>query len=243
MTVTRVEVDGATMLNKLGADKIVHDLADDETICPTCKGVGIHKSESPYGLSEEPRKWDDPFPYKHQWLTPCHHCYMGKIRVCLLCKGFLERARTICECKEARAIRDAEAASKEEERRARLPRIDLEDYNLDMVWSDSADRYITTDALGDHLEEYPDDTIFACTEAQAQIAPAADDVIESILTMASEEIEDGEDHVEFKEGHKEALDALLDTWFKEYVKPREVFWQDNGLIIEVPSALREPSDE
>lgn len=26
MSVTRVEVDGATMLNKLGADKIIHDL-------------------------------------------------------------------------------------------------------------------------------------------------------------------------------------------------------------------------
>jgi hypothetical protein len=222
------------MLLKLGTDKIVHDLGDDETICPTCKGVGIHKSESVYGLSEEPRKWDDPFPYKHQWLTPCHHCYMGKIRVCLLCKGFLERSRTWCECPEARALRDNKAAETEDERQAKLPRIKLEDYKLEMVYSDHCDKYLTVDALCDHLDDHPDDVIFACTLARASIEPSAGDVIESIERMASEEVEDGEDRVDYKPGAREALDATLKAWFDEYVICPDVYWQNNNLIVEIP---------
>lgn len=241
MSTTRVEVDGAAMLIRLGADKIVHDLADDETICPTCKGVGIHKSESVYGLALEERKWDDPFPYKHQWLTPCHHCYMGKIRICLLCKGCLERARTQCECKEARALRDAAAAEKEDARRAKLPKIKLEDYKLEMVYSDATQEYLTLDELHDHLDDHLDDVIFACTMAKASIEPCGGDVIEEIERMASEEVEDGEDRISYREGARENLDAVLSTWFKEYVEVPDVYWQNNNLIVEVPRD--EPTDE
>jgi hypothetical protein len=241
MSTTRVEVDGAAMLLKLGTDKIVHDLADNETICPTCKGVGIHKSESVYGLSEEPRKWDDPFPYKHQWLTPCHHCHMGKILICLLCKGYIERSRTWCECKEARALRDAEAAKKEGERRAKLPRVKLEDYELDMVYCEDHSDYLTTDAIYDHLDDHDDCTFFACTMAKAQIEPDAETVIDEIMRMASEEVEDGEDRVDMKPGGQEALDAALKKWFDEYVEVPDVYWQNSNLIVEIPDA--EPVSE
>lgn len=222
------------MLLKLGTDKIVHDLAEDETICPTCKGVGIHKSESAYASGEEPRKWDDPFPYKHQWLTPCHHCYMGKIRVCLLCKGFLERARTWCECKEARAIRDAEAAEKELARRAKLPKIAWKDYELMMVYCEDCSEYVMDDSVEDHLVDHPDHTFFACTKAKASIDPSAETVIDEIMRQASEEIEDGEDRVDMKPGGQEALEVLLAKWFEEYVDCPDVYWQDNNLIVEVP---------
>jgi hypothetical protein len=163
---------------------------------------------------------------------------MGKIRVCLLCKGFLERARTWCECKEARALRDAAAAEKEAVRRVKLPRIAWKDYELLMVYCDDCSEYVMDDSVEDHLEEHPDHVFFACTKAKASIEPCGGDVIEDIERMASEEIEDGEDRIDYKEGAREKLDAVLAAWFEEYVEVPDMFWQDNSLIVEVPDVER-----
>jgi len=234
---TRFEVDALSALDVLGAGRIVHDLQDNERLCPTCKGVGIHKTEQVYGLATDPERWRDPFPYRDQWLTPCRDCYLGKREVCPLCDDLMQRGRLHCECAAARAQRDAAKAAKEGERLAKLPRIKLADYELDQVYCDDHSEYILVDDLDDH----DDCTIFACVMAKPSIEPAADGVIDEIERMADEKVEDGAAHIRYTPHAKEALDVLLAKWFAENVETNEVYWPNRNLIVEIPDD--EPTDE
>jgi len=242
--VARVIVDVTQVYPELGLGSVVHDLTEDEQVCLVCKGLGLHKTEQVYGLRNEGdqyQHWNDPFPYKDQYLVPCGGCYAGKAKFCELCEQVIDRHRSRCECKGATALRDAADREKEGARRAKLPRIKLVDYDCEMVYSDATDEYILTEEVTDHLVDHEGDTLFACTLSKASIEPSADDVIESIERMADEEVEDGSERILFKPGAREALDAALAVWFAEYVESPDVFWENSNLIVDVPGT--ESSDD
>jgi hypothetical protein len=233
--VRHVTLDAREVMLRLCFQRIVHDLAPDERICKQCLGLGIFKVSAPYGMGKQkPHK--EAFPFQHQWLSPCHHCYMGKVRVCLHCKEDLSRLRTRCECKAAQAERMAEEAIKEAERRKAVPRIALADYTHPMVWCDKTDKFIQVDHLEDHLEDHPDAVVFACEPTESLTKPDAEDVIETLQDRATGEAspEDGEDVLDFSKEATTELATFLEEWSKKHVVARTLYYPDMNLIVEVP---------
>ncbi len=241
--VTRHTVDASEAVLRLGISNIVHDVAADEKICPECLGLGLLKCDQPYGTGErKPR--EDAFPYHHQWLAPCHVCYLGKVAVCVDCKQVITpRGHLWCTCTEATAKRAAVKAAAEAERRKTLPRVKLEDYQGDMVWCDEADRFIMTDAVEDHLEDYPDEVFFACEATEPLMIPDAEQVIEELQNNATSEAspEDGDEVLDFNAGAQAALAESLTEWAQRYVTSRRM-WYSTSIILEVPRPEAPPPD-
>lgn len=79
------------------------DLHGDEEICEVCHGTGLVIRENPYGLSDDPDK-SRMFPYSHQTLTFCPHCFNGIIHRCNLCGGIIERGYTKHNCEQQREL-------------------------------------------------------------------------------------------------------------------------------------------
>lgn len=94
---------------------MIKDLHDNEDICPICHGTGLCIRDNPYGLSNDPEKKFNQFPYKHQSITSCPNCYNGVVRYCPDCGKQLSRMRTICDCEAAQQRRQQEEDRKEQE--------------------------------------------------------------------------------------------------------------------------------
>ena len=89
------------------------DLHDKEEICQVCHGTGMIIVDNNYGLTDDPDKTIGRFPYKHQSISFCQHCYNGIVRRCQYCGEILPRARLKCNCDTQRDIDSKERITKE----------------------------------------------------------------------------------------------------------------------------------
>ena len=91
------------------------DLHGNEEICPYCHGTGLVIRNNPYGLSDDPDKKIGRFPYNHQSVTFCPHCFNGVIHRCEQCGEIIERGFLKHNCKKQREIDEREYARKREQ--------------------------------------------------------------------------------------------------------------------------------
>lgn len=70
---------------------LVKDLNEDEEICQYCHGTGMMVADNVYGLDGDTTT-RELFPYKHQSISFCNHCYNGIVRKCKYCGEILDRA-------------------------------------------------------------------------------------------------------------------------------------------------------
>lgn len=91
------------------------DLHDNEEVCPHCHGTGMTVVDNVYGLSEDPDKSKGYFPYKHQSISFCQHCYNGIVHRCKLCGELLKRGKLVCDCEQAKAVKLQEETRKKKE--------------------------------------------------------------------------------------------------------------------------------
>lgn len=89
------------------------DLCEDEEICPWCHGTGLVITNNPYGLDGDPDRKAGMFPYKHQSITFCPHCYNGVIHRCKFCGEYIPKEFLRHDCEQQRAIDRKSAAEKE----------------------------------------------------------------------------------------------------------------------------------
>lgn len=89
------------------------DLCKDEEICPWCHGTALVITNNPYGLEGDPDRKAGLFPYKHQSITFCPHCYNGVIHRCELCGEIMPKGRLKHDCEQQRTIDRKSAAEKE----------------------------------------------------------------------------------------------------------------------------------
>ena len=108
----RQKVDISEGFAKLLGKKLIKDLHDDEGICPHCHGTGMKIADNPYGLSNDPDKRIGLFPYKHQSITFCPHCYNGIVHFCPDCGKQLPRGELTCNCAAANARKNEERKKK-----------------------------------------------------------------------------------------------------------------------------------
>lgn len=239
--VTRVTVDARQVVLRLGMDRVVHDLDVDEEVCKVCLGLGLLKCDRAYGkMDRQPR--EDAYPYHHQWIAPCHACYLGKAQVCTFCKAAIIRGHTWCTCNESTAARAAKKHEEEIERRKTLPRIALADYDGEMVWADDAARYLDIDGIDGHLDAHPDETFFACKPMDYKAALDADAIIARLQEHAYDEMQpdDDGDILELDEAATAELDTFLAQWLDKHVTARRMWYEDRNLIVDVP---RPPAEE
>jgi len=88
------------------------DLHRNEEICPYCHGTGLVIRDNPYGLSDDPDKRLGLFPYNHQSVIFCPHCFNGIIHRCEQCGEIIERGFLKHNCKKQREINEKEYARK-----------------------------------------------------------------------------------------------------------------------------------
>lgn len=91
-------------ISKLVDANLHKDLHDDEEICVFCHGTGLVIRDNPYGLSNDPNRTTEMFPYKHQAISFCPNCYNGIVHKCKLCGQILPRGTSKCNCEKQREI-------------------------------------------------------------------------------------------------------------------------------------------
>lgn len=242
--VRRVTIDARDIVLRLGLHRIVHDLQEDEKVCGACLGLGIIRHSAPYRVgSQRPDDW--AWPYHDNWMGPCPNCYMGKVKICLLCTKPLARGHLQCQCEGAYAARRAEDAKKEEERRQGLLRVPLAQYDGKMLWADKADRYVDVDDVENWLEDHEDEVFFACKPMDPLMVPDAADIIEDLQNNSTENAspEDGDDVLDFSKEAETELAELLQAWAKKNVTARTMWYADMDVIVEVPRPPADPPDQ
>jgi len=87
-----------------------------EEICEYCMGTGVVKADNRYGLSEERGvPGVSMFPYRHESVSFCPHCYNGVAKRCKLCGEIMPKNMLKHNCAQQRAIDDEEEKRKERE--------------------------------------------------------------------------------------------------------------------------------
>lgn len=74
-------------------------LLNNETICPTCKGMGFLIADNPFGLKDDSGAihW-----YKNQSIQPCYTCFNGNVKLCKYCGNIIPKGRLTCTCAKQR---------------------------------------------------------------------------------------------------------------------------------------------
>lgn len=103
-----VFVSDADYIQNLVNVNLKKDLHDNEEICQHCHGTGMVIADNIYGLSDDPDKLIGRFPYNHQTISFCPHCYNGVVHRCKLCEQIMPKGRLKHDCelqKEADRIK------------------------------------------------------------------------------------------------------------------------------------------
>lgn len=114
------------------------DLHGNEELCEFCHGTGIAIADNVYGLRNEGDKGYIRFPYKHQALTFCPHCYNGVVHRCEFCGNILPRGYLKCTCDKQKEIDEQEIINKYQDMLDKAPELpDGEWVKYDMLFSES----------------------------------------------------------------------------------------------------------
>ena len=109
-----VFVSDAEYIKNLVNINLQKDLCDDEEVCPYCHGTGMTVYNHSYGLSDDPdRTINRLFPYRHQSITFCRHCYDGVVHRCKLCGEILPKGMSKHYCAQQQEADRKERAAKE----------------------------------------------------------------------------------------------------------------------------------
>ena len=247
MTVTRVTLDVTAELKALFGDNftLVKDLPEGTRVCPTCKGLGIVKKEEKFGVSDESGQIRHPlFPYAWQFFGHCPDCYWGHQELCDYCGEPVRKGYTSlgCGCEKANAELRRRREQKEFERRKYVKRVPLADYNGEMLYDDTDERYVPVTDIED-----ADHVYFACEPSTQWLRPDAEAVLDRIYDDSADELGDAEvgydDMVGISDDAKEKLQQLLNDWFAEHVKIEPLYYPDKNLIVVVPEEDENDEDE
>lgn len=192
------------------------DLCDDEEICPHCHGTGLIVADNPYGLSNDPNKQIGHFPYKHQAISFCPHCYNGIIHRCKLCGHTLPKGRLKHDCEQQQKLDEIEYAKKqsEEYRKAPIASQEIEEkcdclyseeypYNNGYFsdWDEFFDAWASEHDTDDEKPEYVwiTEPVKMHISAQNIVESATDDLYEDAI-----------EHISSEDIHK--LQKYLNKW-------------------------------
>lgn len=232
--IRRHTVDAREVVLRLGLARVVHDLQPNQRICTECLGLGILKQMSPYRVGTKPTV--PGFPYQTQWIIQCPVCVMGKVNICGHCAKTLPQYKLECDCPGAAGELAERRTNERIKATATFERIMLADYKGEMLavgditgWKD---KFIETATAASYLENHPDALLFACEPTSDLMAMSAGDIMERMQEDATcnANPEDGDDVLEFSAEAQGVLNGLLDTWAKEHVTTRTLWYPTNAVV-------------
>ena len=195
------------------------DLHENEEICPYCHGTGITVANNVYGLEGDPDKTNGMFPYNHQALTFCQHCYNGVIHRCKYCGKYIPKGNTRCNCEKSMNEWRNEIIQKEEDALEKAPIATQKILDESMFFY--SDSYSNNDGYFEEWDdffedwhenhEYLDDKRPEYVWATSPIEMSMD--ADQIISNATEEMyEDA--YYDVSDGKTKELQDYLDNWCK-----------------------------
>ena len=231
-------VSASNYIQELVNSALRKDLHDNEEICAHCHGTGMEIGNNIYGLSDDPDRIAGRFPYQHQALTFCKHCYNGVVRRCKLCGEIMPRGCLKHDCQKQKNINQIEWDFKRSERLHKAIKLTPEEYEErypgHMVYHNDycySDVYDLLERLWDS-NEYSEEglpTFCVGTEKVTMKLDAA-----SIIDQAQDDT-DCED-LEFDTNGVKELSAFLETWNAKY--SRDYYFLNEDVVIIIPEDIR-----
>lgn len=213
-----VYVSDPKYIDKLVNANLRKDLHDNEEICQYCHGTGMVIVNNPYELDDNPDKVAGRFPYKHQSISFCTHCYNGVVHRCDLCGEIIKRGFLKCDCEKQRAV-DREKISQKKEiefQNAPIAPKEIED-NMECFYSEhysSNEGYFFDwdEFFDDWFENHNEDDIrpeYVWITEPVEMSIDAANIIETATDDLYEDAADNISDVSRKE-----LQDFLDNWCK-----------------------------
>jgi hypothetical protein len=184
------------------------DLTENEVVCEHCHGTGLEIADNVYGIKGDTAHVGVRFPYKHQSLTFCKHCYMGVRQKCPGC-GNLCKQPFYCSCGYFDKQKDENWKREKEEQWETAAKIPVNEAweKYKCLYVDNVDQYVfSPEELDDLIDEYeldvPSLKIYATITKHLYIDAS------SVIEGACEDLhEDANDCCDIKE-----LQEILDKW-------------------------------
>lgn len=195
------------------------DLHDNEEICQFCHGTGMVIVNNPYGLSNDPNKLLGHFPYQHQSISFCQHCYNGIVHRCPHCGKLIKRGWLVCDCDTQKEIERKEKQKKIQEAFDKAPIapkevVDKTLYFYSEWFGNNEGYFYNWDEFFEYWAEYYEEfgyekPLYAWITEPVEMSIDVQNIIES----ATEELyEDASDDIS-SEARKELQD-FVDAWCK-----------------------------
>ena len=223
------------------------DLHGNEEICTHCRGTGLKIRDNSYGLSDDPNKTNGLFPYKHQAISFCPHCYNGIIHRCKHCGQIIPKGHLKCDCQKQREI---DAVELEKKCRERLDRAQIappevleqsyffysDDYgNDDGYFSDWNEFFDYWHENGGSIVDERPEFVWATYPVEMHINAR------DIVSDATEELyEDAYDDVDSKQ--LKELQDFLDKWCKD-CGVRTTYYASSKYKVRIPWVNYESEDK
>ena len=189
---------------------------ENEVICEHCHGTGLEINDNVYGIQGDTTHIGVHFPYKHQSLTFCKHCYKGVRLKCNICGGLVDRLYTKCQC-DADKVRHEKCKNENNERWEKASKISLAEAweKYECLYVDNLDAYVFSQ---DDLEEILEEAELDKSLLDKSLLRIYGTKSDSIKMDASNIIENAcndlhEDAID--QCNEESLQKLLDEWCKK----------------------------
>lgn len=206
------------------------DLTPNETLCSTCKGVGLVVRDYPYGIQGERRTDGKLFPYNNRYVGVCPDCYFGVRRVCGYCqKPFTPRHSLLCTCDKAKAERDADEAKTLLEKVAKATKLteaEAHDAGVEMVYSEGHDEYYSWDGLYDLDAEDRETLGVVWATTSKRLSLCADSIIENACEDLHEDAND-----QISGTAQRELQSFLDAWAEKHGAGTTTYYPDYTRVI------------
>ena len=219
---------------------IIKDLAENEEICPTCRGLGVVLSPNRYGLPDEHKSLHEYFPYRNEAFRYCPTCINGVVRLCVYCRMPITSGYG-CQCPDAKAEKAAERVREREARWEKSSKITYrmacDRYNV--LYLDDCEEFVSSDNVLDVVRDYAARKINPVivkhiygTE-RTRIAFNANQIIED----ACEDLhDDAQDSICLMA--TDEMQRFLDRWADQHGDGTVTYWPDYsvGVILESEAA-------
>ena len=214
------------------------DLYDNEEICSYCHGTGLIIRDNEYGLRSDPNKsYTNLFPYKHQALSFCQHCYNGIVNRCKLCGEIMPRGMLVHNCEQQETINEEKRKQELKELMDNAPVApkEVEDscecfYSEYYSWNEG---YFTDwdeffDDWHENHNEEDDKPEYVWTTERVDMHIDADDIIANATENLYEDAMDDISEEKCKE-----LQNMLDKWC-DTCGVRETYVKSNKYKVKIP---------
>lgn len=193
------------------------DLQEDEIVCEHCHGTGLEIADNVYGIRGDITHIGVHFPYKHQSISFCKHCYNGVLKLCPGCGKPRSKSQYDCSCGFYDRKRRSDSNKKDWETWNKAKKISQNEAfeQFKCLYIDNMDRYVFDEgdlecAIDDYLYDDGDENtnvldlrVYGTTEAQISLDA------DSIVSSACEDLhEDAYERCDDIDG----LQKLLDEW-------------------------------